>query len=176
MKALAVRKAGIPVLRFIGLTLALLTISVLANADANHDRFQTGRDIRVEADEQVGDVSCLNCSIYIRGQASGDLLAIHGNVVVYEGAQIAGDIASLAGNVRLESGTQVGGDVASIGGAVRRDTGAMIGGDVSSMPGAGWVAGIFLLPLLFLGGIIALIVWLVQRNRRTTQGVMPMAA
>jgi hypothetical protein len=165
------------VFRYVAFTLMLLASSaMLASADANRDRFQTGRDIRIEADERVGDVTCLNCSIYIRGQAGGDILTIHGNVVVYEGAQIGGDIASLAGNVRLESGAQVGGDVASIGGAVRRDSGATVGGDVSSMPGAGWVFAILVLPLLFLGGIIALIIWLVQRNRRTTQGARPLAA
>src|SRR5439155_563685 len=111
-----------PVFRYVAFTLMLLGSSgVLAKADANRDRFQAGRDIRIESDERVGDVTCLNCSIYVRGQVGGDILTIHGNVVVYEGAQIGGDVASLAGNVRLESGTQVAGDVASFGGAVRRD-------------------------------------------------------
>jgi predicted acyltransferase (DUF342 family) len=165
------------VLRYVAFILMLLGSSgMLASADANRDRFQTSRDIRVESDEHVGDVTCLNCSIYVRGQVGGDILAIHGNVVLYEGAQIGGDIASLAGNVRLESGTQVGGDVAAIGGTVRRDSGAKVGGDVASTPGAGWVAVIFALPLLFIGAIVALIIWLVQRNRRTTQGVRPLAA
>jgi hypothetical protein len=164
------------VFRYITFTLAVFFTSVLARADANQDRFQTGRDIRVEADERVGDLTCLNCSIYVRGQVAGDIFTLHGNVVVYQGGQIAGDIAALAGNVRLETGTQVGGDVASIGGSVRRDPGAMVGGDLSSMAGAGWVLGIILVPLLFLGGIIALIVWLVQRNRRPTPGVRRLAA
>ena len=165
------------VFRYVAFTLMLLGSSgVSARADANRDRFQTGRDIRVEADERVGDVTCLNCSIYIRGQVGGDVLTVHGNVVVYQGAQVGGDIASLVGNLRLETGAQVGGDVASIGGAVRRDSGVTVGGDVSAMPGAGWVLAIFVLPLLFLGGIIALIIWLVQRNRRTRQGVRPLAA
>jgi len=165
------------VFRYVAFTLMLLGSSgVRARADANRDRFQTGRDIRVEADERVGDVTCLNCSIYIRGQVGGDVLTVHGNVVVYQGAQVGGDIASLVGNLRLETGAQVGGDVASIGGAVRRDSGVTVGGDVSAMPGAGWVLAIFVLPLLFLGGIIALIIWLVQRNRRTRQGVRPLAA
>jgi len=165
------------VFRYVAFTLMLLGSSgVIARADANRDRFQTGRDIRVEADERVGDVTCLNCSIYIRGQVGGDVLTVHGNVVVYQGAQVGGDIASLVGNLRLETGAQVGGDVASIGGAVRRDSGVTVGGDVSAMPGAGWVLAIFVLPLLFLGGIIALIIWLVQRNRRTRQGVRPLAA
>ncbi len=39
-------------------------------------------------------------------------------------------------------------------------------GDVTSMGGGGWVFLIFLLPFAFLGGIIALIIWLIQRSRR----------
>ena len=34
------------------------------------------------------------------------------------------------------------------------------------MGGGGWVFLIFLLPFAFLGGIIALIIWLIQRSRR----------
>ena len=166
-----------PMLRYMAFTLMLLGFSgMLARADASRDRFQTGRDIRIEADEHVGDVSCLNCSIYVRGQAAGDLLTIHGNVVLYGGAQVGGDVAALGGGVRLESGAQVGGDVASFGGAVRRDSGATVGGDVSSMPGSGWTFAIFVLPLLFVGGIVALIIWLVQRNRNTSQGARSLAA
>jgi hypothetical protein len=165
------------VLRYVAFTFILLGSSgIIARADANRDRFQAGHDIRVEADEHVGDITCLNCSIYVRGQVSGDILTIHGNTVLFEGAQVAGDVAALGGGVRMETGTQVGGDVASFGGAVRRDSGATVGGDVSSMPGGGWTLAIFVLPLLFLGGIVALIIWLVQRNRRTAQGVRPMAA
>jgi hypothetical protein len=41
-----------------------------------------------------------------------------------------------------------------------------VAGDVTSMGGGGWVFLIFLLPFAFLGGIIALIIWLIQRSRR----------
>jgi hypothetical protein len=163
-------------LRYLAFTSVLLVIlAISANAENRQDRFQVGHDIRIDEGEQANDVSCLNCSVYIRGQVAGDVFTLKGNVVLSEGAQVGGDIATLLGNVRLESGSQVGGDIATMGGALRRDSGAMVGGSVSSM-GTGWIAGIFLLPLFFLGGVVALIIWLVQRNRRTTQGVRPLAA
>ncbi len=136
-------------------------------AAASSDRTQFSHDIRIESGERVGDVTCIACSIHIRGQSSGDVTAIAGSVFVESGASISGDVTAIGGNARVESGAQVAGDLTAIGGSVRRDPQASVAGDVTTIGGGGaWIFLIFLLPFLFLGGIVALIIWLVQRGRR----------
>jgi hypothetical protein len=82
---------------------------------------------------------------------------------------VGGDVIAIHGNVRVESGSQVGGDLTAIAGTARRDAQATVGGDVTSMGGGGWVLLIFLVPFAILGGIVALIIWLIQRSRRPAQ-------
>jgi hypothetical protein len=132
---------------------------------ANADRFQFNHDIRIQADDEVGDVTCLNCSVYVLGKVAGDVTAFNGNVVAEQGAAISGDVTTIHGNSHIENGTQVAGDLTAIAGTVRRDPQATVGGDVNSMGGGGWVFLVLLLPFIFLGGIVALIIWLVQRSR-----------
>ncbi|HEV3207426.1 MAG TPA: polymer-forming cytoskeletal protein [Terriglobales bacterium] len=148
-----------------GTLTAILIPFAMAEA-ADRDRFQINHDIRISPDDNVADVTCINCSVHVRGHVSGDVVAIHGSVMVEQGASIAGDLTAIGGNARLESGSQVAGDLVAVGGNVRRDPQATVGGDVTSLAGGGWVFLVFLVPVVFLGGIIALIVWLVQRNRR----------
>jgi len=149
------------------LVFAFLPLSKAAAANA--DRFQFNHDIQVQPDERVGDVTCLNCSIYVRGQVSGDVTVINGNIVGEQGSMVGGDIIAIHGNVRAESGSQVEGDLTAIAGTARRDPQATVGGDVTSMGGGGWVLLIFLVPFAILGGIVALIIWLIQRSRRPAQ-------
>jgi len=129
--------------------------------------FQTNRDIHVEATDKTGDLTCFHCSIYIHGATAGDVTALGGNIVVYQGGQLAGDITSLFGNVHLENGAQAAGDVTAMGGNVRRDPQALIAGDITSMSQTEGIVVLVVIPLFVLGGIIALVVWLIQRNRRT---------
>lgn len=135
-------------------------------AAANPDRVQFGHDIRIEGNDRVADVTCIGCSVHVRGHVSGDVTAIAGSISAEQGASIAGDVTTVGGSARIENGAQVGGDVTTIGGSLRRDPQATIAGDVTTLGGGGWVFGIFLLPFLFVGGIIALIIWLIQRSRR----------
>jgi Polymer-forming cytoskeletal len=146
--------------------LVSLAASASSAAESNPERFQMNHDIQVQADEKTGDVTCLNCSVRVRGQVAGDIFCLHGNVIVEQNGRIAGDVATLLGDVRLDNGAQIAGDVAAIGGSVKRDSGAAVSGDVASLGGAGWFMLIFFVPLGVVGGIIALIVWLVQRSRR----------
>ena len=146
--------------------MVLLVSSTMLAAEANADRFQMNHDIHIQADDKVGDVTCINCSVFVLGRVSGDVTTINGNIVAEQGATIAGDVTAVRGNLRVENGTQVAGDLTAIAGTVRRDAQATVGGDVTSMGGGGWVFLIFLLPFAFLGGIIALIIWLIQRSRR----------
>jgi hypothetical protein len=93
-------------------------------------------------------------------------------VVLEQGAQVAGGITTVFGDIRLQNAAQVGGDVVAVGGVLRRDAQASIGGSVTSMGGGVWTLLILLLPLALVGGVVALIVWLVRRKRQ----VVPVAA
>jgi hypothetical protein len=155
-------------LRAFCMVAVFLVPSTRLAADTHPDRFQMNHDIHIQPDEKVGDVTCIGCSVYVRGQVSGDVTAIAGSVIAEPGASIAGDVTAIAGNARIESGTQVAGDMTAIGGDLRRDPQATVSGNVTTIGGHGWVFLIFLLPFVFLGGIIALIIWLIQRSRRPT--------
>ncbi|MBV8049961.1 MAG: hypothetical protein JOZ80_02155 [Acidobacteriaceae bacterium] len=145
----------------------LFVLLPTAAAARSNDRVQIGRSIIVEPGEQVGDVVCIACSIRVRGQIAGDTVAVAGSITLENGAQIAGDAVAVAGSVRLASDTKVGGDVVAVAGKIHRDPQAVIGGDVTSVGGVGWMWPILLAPFLVLGGIVALIIWLVQRKRQT---------
>jgi len=146
------------------LSIILLIASAFAAGDP--DRTQFGHDIRIAANEQAGDLTCINCSVYIEGQVAGDVTTIHGRVVLEGPGQVAGDVTTVLGDVRLEAATQIAGDLTVVGGHVRRNPASRIAGEVTAMEGTGWAAIIFVVPLFFLGALIALIVWLVHRNRR----------
>lgn len=146
--------------------LVALTLPLSGIAQSSHERFQFNRDIHVEQNDKTGDVTCINCSAYIRGEVAGDLFVMNGRVVLEQGAQVTGDIATLIGDVRLDDGAKIGGDVAAIGGTVHRSPQATIVGDVTSMAGGGWVLLALLVPLLVLIGFVALIVWLIRRIRK----------
>ena len=151
--------------RFALSSLLLIAFCAPLFAASAPDRTQFGRDIRVQPGERTADVTCLGCSIYFAGKAAGDVTAIHGNVVIEGGAEVAGDVTAVWGNVRTENATQIAGDITAIAGSARRDPQSMSSGDVTSLEGTKWLLAIILPPLLFLGGIIALIIWLIQRNR-----------
>jgi hypothetical protein len=68
-----------PLLRYI---LCLLAVSICALAKDNPEQTQFGHDVRVEAGEKVGDVTCINCSVYIAGESMGEVTTVHGNVVL----------------------------------------------------------------------------------------------
>jgi hypothetical protein len=150
---------------FCVVTVFLVPSTSLAAA-TTPDRFQMNHDIHIQPDEKVGDVTCIGCSVYVRGEVSGDVTAIAGSVIAEPGASIAGDVTTIAGNARVESGSQVAGDLTAVGGDLSRDPQAAVAGDVTTIGGHGWVFLIFLLPFVFLGGIVALIIWLIQRSRR----------
>ena len=93
----------------------------MAAAGTSNDRVQIGRSIVVLPGENVGDLVCIACSIRVRGQTAGDVVAVAGSIWLEDGAQIAGDTVAVAGSVRLESNTKIGGDVVAVAGKIRRD-------------------------------------------------------
>ncbi len=145
-------------------------IGVPAYADGpreSHERTQFGREIVISADETASDVTCFSCSVRIRGHVTGDVTAFGGTVTVEPEAEIAGDTTVFAGDLRLESGTKVR-QVTVLGGRIRRDSTASINGDVTTMGGGAalWLLIIFGLPLLVLGALSALIVWIIRKISR----------
>ena len=136
-----------------------------ALADNSNDRVQFGRDIHVSQGQQVGDMVCIACSIYARDvQTSGDAVAVAGSINL-EDASIGGDTVAVAGSVRLRGESQVGGDAVAVMGSVNREQDASVRGNITSLGGPGWFLLIGVLPLVMFAGVIALIVWLVQRAR-----------
>lgn len=149
-----------------GVAVLCLTLASAAFAKANPEYTKIGRDISVASDQETGDVTCLGCNIHIRGQVSGDATAVGGSIFVEDQAQVSGDVTAIAGNVRIDKMAKVGGDATVVGGDVRRAPGAEVGGDVTSVGGAFWGPLILLAPFLFIGLLVGLVVWLVQRSRR----------
>jgi hypothetical protein len=145
--------------------LAIVLLSGSAFARNSSDRVQFAKDIRVQPGEKVGDLVCIACSIYVRGQTTGDAVAIGGSIVL-DNALINGDAVAVMGGVRLNGSSHVGGDSVAILGSVYRDSEAHTGGDVTSIGGPLWFLLIVFLPLALFAAFIALIVWLFQRARR----------
>jgi len=137
-------------------------------AESNADRVQIAKSLTVDEGDKAGDVVCVLCSIRIRGETSGDVVAIAGNIILEQGATVAGDTVAVAGNIRLDAAAKVGGDAVAVAGAVRRDPTATVGGEVTSRVGGGWILLIFVLPPMMLGAFLALIIWIIQRSRRPT--------
>jgi len=147
---------------------AVMLCSPFAVAENPADRVQVGRSIVVQPGESAGDLVCVGCSIRVRGQTSGDVVAVAGNITVESEAKIAGDAVAVAGGVRLEKGAQVRGNAVTVGGRLYRDPDAVISREVSVRSG-GWLLPIFLVPLLVVGGVVAFIIWLIQRGIRPAQ-------
>ncbi len=84
-----------------------------------------------------------------------------------EGA-VKGDVAVIGGSVLLGDNASVSGDVAAVGGRVSRHPTATVKGDINEESGTLLLLGVFLIPLIPLILVIALVVWLVRRNRDTT--------
>ena len=154
--------------RLCGCLLLFTLIASTAFAQNARDRVQFGKSLRIEAGEEASEVTCILCSIYLRGAAAGDVTAIGGSVYLDSGAAAGGDVVALGGDVRAQSGVAIGGDVTAIGGAVRRQPGTQIGGETTALEGRAWIFLIFGLPFVLLGVFVALVVWLVRYLVRPT--------
>jgi hypothetical protein len=149
--------------------LCIVPLSAYAKSDT--DRTQFGRDIRIEAGQRAGDVTCFNCSIHVLGQVSGDVTTFHGNIILEPGARVAGDVTSIWGNLRVDNETRVGGDATAIGGTARVQPQASVMGDRTSLEGSRWILAILLSPVVCLGLLVGFIIWLVQHRRRQARPV-----
>jgi predicted acyltransferase (DUF342 family) len=160
--------------RLLGAAIAcFLTMSTVAFAAAKPEHTQFGRDISVGPNEEVSDVTCIACSIRIRGQVSGEATTVGGSIFIEDQGQVAGDVTAVAGDARLGKEAKVAGDVTVVGGDLRYDPHASISGDVSNVGGRGWIIPTLLAPFLILGLLIAFVVWIVQRTRRPSTPPVP---
>ena len=151
---------------FCAVVLFCLAFSTSASAKDNPSYTQLGHNISIGPNEQVGELTCFGCSIRVRGQVAGDVTTFGGSVVVEDQSQVVGEITTFAGDIRLGPGAKVSGDVTVFGGRMRRDPEASISGDVTTMGGRHWFVPIVLAPFLFVGLLVAFVIWLVQRMRR----------
>lgn len=140
---------------------------------SSHDRTQFGHDITIASEEHVREATCFGCTVRVRGQVDGDVTAFCGSVIVEDGASIGGDTTTFGGSVRLEKASKVNGDLTVFGGRIQRDPASQVGGDVTNFGGRFWLPLFLGLPFMMLGGLIALIVFVV---RRLTRPSVPVAA
>lgn len=160
-------------LRLSAWLLFLLAFTAASFADSSHEVTRTGRNISIGPNEEVSEATCFGCSIRVRGHVAGDVTAFGGSIVIEDQGQVGGDATTFGGDIRLDRGVGVKGDVTVFGGRIRRDPAATVGGDSTNMGGPGWMVLIVLLPLVFVGLFVALIVWLIRRLLRP---VAPVAA
>jgi cytoskeletal protein CcmA (bactofilin family) len=153
-------------LRLLAWILLVMALTVASFADGSHERTQAGHNISVGPGEEVSEATCFGCSIRVRGQVAGDVTAFGGSIVIEDQGQVGGDATTFGGDIRLDKGVSVKGDVTVFGGRIRRDPAATVGGDTTNMGGPGWIVLIFLLPLVFFGLFVVLIVWLIRRLLR----------
>ena len=150
------------------LLVLIMVAPTLASASGTGDRVQFFQSINVSSDEEVGDVVCMFCSIHMAG-TSGDTVAILGNIVV--DGTVKGDVVAVGGGVKLDEDASVSGDAVAVGRGLYRHPNATIKGETVSQSGPivflGLVLGLVVVPLLAVILIVALIVWLVRRNRYT---------
>jgi uncharacterized RDD family membrane protein YckC len=75
----------------------------------------------------------------LSNEASGDVVAVLGNVKLATNAIVHGDTVSVLGNIEMGPNTKVHGDVVSVGGAVERGEGSVVNGQVVGIPGFKWI-------------------------------------
>ncbi len=143
------------------LSFVLLATSSLLARDG--DRVQFGQSIVVEEGESAGDLVCIGCSIQMDGTC-GDVVAIGGSITV--NGSVNGDVAAIGGAIHLDENATISGDVATVGGRLLRHPDAVIRGSVSTQSGALVLLALFFLPLIPVVLVVALIIWLVSRNRQ----------
>jgi hypothetical protein len=147
-------------------------------AHAERDAVQFFGDIVVPEGSSVHDAVCFFCNVTAKGDidhdvvvffgnihiaqhANHDVVNFFGNVRADDNATIKHDLVSFFGTVRLGENVSVGNDVVSMFGALHVADSASIGGNRVAQP-----AWVLLIPLMILGGIIALIVNQVRAYRR----------
>jgi len=143
------------------LFLTALVPSVLLASDGG-DRVQFFQNITVGPDDRVGDVVCLFCSIRMAGSC-GDAVAIFGSIIVDGSA--SGDVVSVGGGIKLGEDANVSGEAVAIGQGLYRHPDAVVKGQTVSQASPLIFMALIIVPLLPIILVVALVVWLLRRNR-----------
>ena len=152
---------------WLGVCVLVAGLSSATFGQASRERTQFGHDVIVGPGEEVSEITCFGGSVRVRGHVAGDVVAFGGNVVVEEDGSVGGDATVFGGGVRLEKTAKIGGDVTIFGGKIRRDAESQVGGDITNFSGGLWLPLMVALPVIILGAIVALIIWLIRRLTRT---------
>jgi hypothetical protein len=147
------------------LSLLLLSFVFIATPSleaSDGDQVHFGQRITVSEDEAAGDLVCIGCSIQVEGSC-GDVVALGGSITL--NGSVKGDAVVIGGPMRLGENASVSGDVVTIGGRLWRHPNAVVSGNVASQSGTLMILALIMLPLIPVVLVIALIVWLLGRNR-----------
>jgi len=131
------------------------------------DAVQFANNIVIHEGEEVHDAVCFLCSIENDGTVHGDMVAFLGNIRVRGHAEH--DAVAFLGNISLGENASIDHDAVVFAGSLRNGPGSSIGRDRVVFP-----LFLFLLPLLFAGGILALIVWAIRGLMHRSRAVFPM--
>jgi hypothetical protein len=105
-------------------------VTVDEDFEEGSDRVVTGGNLRIEEGEVAAGVTVMGGNVDIFGTATGDVIAMGGNVRIHRGAHVFGDATAVGGALSVEDGARVDGDVNVLGGVLRRGKDAEIHGDV----------------------------------------------
>lgn len=73
-------------------------------------------DITIDSGERVdGDVVAVMGSVTVRGEVTGNVVAVGGSVLLEPGASVEGDAVAVGGVLEQEAGARVGGESVSVG-------------------------------------------------------------
>jgi hypothetical protein len=147
-------------------------------AHADRDAVQFGSDIVVPEGSSVHDAVCFFCNVIAKGDIDHDVVVFFGNIHITHHSNH--DVVNFFGNVRVDDDGSIEHDLVSFFGVVRLGENVTVGNDVVSMFGGLHVADsasihgnrvaqpawVLFVPLMILGGIIALIISQVRAYRR----------
>jgi hypothetical protein len=107
-----------------------LAIDLGDRRERGRDIVVTGRDVTVDADEVVRDITVTGGTLDLYGTATGDLTVMGGTARIHESGHVMGDATAIGGSISLSDGARIDGDVDVVGGNVEEAGDAAIGGDV----------------------------------------------
>jgi len=141
--------------------------STLAAHAQSRDIVQFGNDIVIHEGEETHDAVCFLCSIEIDGTVHGDAVVFLGNLRVRGHAEH--DAVVFLGNITLGDNASIDHDAVVFAGSLHTGEGASVGRDRVVFP-----LFVFLLPFLFLAGILVLIIWAIRALLYRNRPVYPM--
>ena len=92
-----------------------------------------------------------------------EVVSIFGNIII--DGTVNGDVVTVGGGIKLGEDANIGGDAVAMGRGLYRHPNAVVKGETVSQSGPIILLGLIIVPLLPIILVVALIVWLLRRNR-----------